>query len=62
MFFGKSRLPRKSLDECLKTGVSEDPERDNMANLLKHCCNLNGNTFAIFMKHFVGRWVGKSFF
>ena len=62
MYFEKSRLLKIWLDKCLKTRVSDDPYTDNMANGLKHCCNLNGSTFAIFIKHFVGRWVGKSFF
>ena len=62
MYFGKTRLPKKWLDESLKARVSEDPYTDNMATLLKHCWNLNGSTFAVSMNHFVGRWVGKSFF
>ena len=55
MYFAKTRLPKKWLDECLKARVSEDPYTDNMANLLKHCWNLNGSTFEVSMNHFVGR-------
>ena len=62
MYFRKTRLPKKWFDECLKARVSEDPYTDNIANLLKHCWNLNGSTFAISMKHFAGSWGGKSFF
>ena len=62
MSFGKYRLRKRRLDKCLKSRVSEDPQTDNMANGLKHCCNLNGSIFAIFIKHFVGTWVGKNLF
>ena len=62
MYFGKSRLRKIWLDKCLKSRVSEDPERDNLANGLKHCCNMNGSTFAIFIKHFEGRYVAKTLF
>ena len=33
-----------------------------MANGWKHCCDLNGSTFTIFIKHFEGNYVGKSLF
>ena len=62
MYFGKSRLRKIWLHKCLKSHVSEDPWTDNMANGWKHWCNLNGSTFAIFIKHFAGRCVGKSLF
>ena len=49
-------------DKCLKRRNLEDLYTDNMANVLKHCCNLNARTFTIFIKHFEGRYVGKSLF
>ena len=60
MSFEKSRLRKKWLDKCLKSPISEDPYTENMASLSKHCCNLNGSTFTIFIKHFEGSCVGKS--
>ena len=45
MVFRKYRLPKTWLDKCLKSHVSEDPQRDNAENVSKHCCNLNGSTF-----------------
>ena len=62
MFFLKYRLRKIWLDKCLKSRVLEDPYKDNMANGWIHCCNLNGSTFSIFIKHFEGRSVGKSLF
>ena len=62
MYFGKSRLRKIGLDKCLKCHVLEDSYTDNVQNVLKHCCNLNGWTFAIFIKHFQGRYVGKGLF
>ena len=60
MYFGKSWLRKIWLDKCLKSRVLEDPQTDNVENGLKHCCNLNGSTFSIFVKHFEGRYVGKT--
>ena len=62
MYFEKSRLRKIWLDKCLKNRVLEDPYTDNAENGLKHCCNLNGCAFSIFIKHFVGSCVGKRFF
>ena len=62
MYFGKSRLRKTWLDKCLKSGVLEDPSTNNMANALKHCCNVNGSTFKKFIKYFERRFVGKSLF
>ena len=62
MYFGKSLLRKIWLDKCLKSCVLEDPYKDKVENGLKHCCNMNGCTFAIFMKHFEGRYVAKTLF
>ena len=52
MYFLKSRLQKIWLDKCLKSRALEDIWTDNIANGSKHCCNLNGSTFTIFIKHF----------
>ena len=62
MYFGKPRLREIWLDKCLKSRVSEDSYTSNMANGYKLCCNLNGSTFEIFIKHFQGSCIGKSLF
>ena len=62
MYFPKYRLRKTWLDKCLKSRVSQDPKKDNMANVWKHCCDLNGSTFTIFIKDFEGNYVGKSLF
>ena len=62
MYFGKSRLRKIWLDKYLKSRFSEDSYKNNMGNGLKHCCNLNGSTFSVFIKHFEGMYVGKSLF
>ena len=35
----------------LKSAVSQYPWRSNMVNALKHCSNLNGGIFTIFIDH-----------
>ena len=62
MYFGKSRFRKIWLDKCLKSRVLEDPYTDNVENGLKHCCNLNGCTFAKFSKHFEDSYVEKTLF
>ena len=37
MYFGKHRLQKAWLDECLKSLVSEDSATGNMVNNSKHC-------------------------
>ena len=59
MYFRKYRLRKTWLDQCLKICVSQNPLTDNMANGSKHCCNLNDNTFLIFINHCKGNYVGK---
>ena len=41
MYFPKHRLRKIWLDKCLKSRVSQDPKKENMANGLRHCFNLN---------------------
>ena len=54
--------PRKTLlDQCLKSPVSRDPSKSNMVNAPKHCLNLHGRTFTIFIDRCEGNWLSKSF-
>ena len=62
MYFRKYRLPKRWLDKCLKSRVSADPYTDKAAYVSKHCCNLNGSTFIIFINHCEGSCIGKSLF
>ena len=55
MYLRKYRLEKTCLDKCLKSRVSEDASRDNMANRWKHCCNLNYSTITIFINHCEGQ-------
>ena len=49
MYFCTYGLRKRWLDKCLKTIVSEDRSTSNMVNGPKHCWNLNGSTFTIFI-------------
>ena len=40
MSFGNYGLPKRWLDQCLKSHFSEDPSKSNMVNAPKHCSNL----------------------
>ena len=62
MYFLKYRFRKTGLDKCLKSHVSEDPSRDNMAKGSKDCCNLNGGTFTKIVNHSGADYVGKSLF
>ena len=62
MPFRNYHLQNTWLYKCLKSPVSWAPLGDNMANGLKHHCNLNDSTFTIFMNHCEGNSVGKSLF
>ena len=54
MFFLNYELPNTWLDNCLQRPVSDDLSTGNMVNRSKHCCNLNGSTFTIFIHHSEG--------
>ena len=59
MYF-RSNDPRKtSLDNFLKSLVSEDPSTSIMVKGPKHCWNLIGSAFTIFFDNYEGNWVGK---
>ena len=51
MFFRHYGLPKTWLDNCLERPISENLSTDNMVNGPKHCFNLNGSTFTIFIDH-----------
>ena len=62
MYFPKYWLQKTWLDKCLKISVSEDPEKENMANWSKQCSNMNDSTFTKFINHSEGSCVGKYLF
>ena len=62
MYFRIYLLEKIWLDKRLKSRVSENPSADHMANGSKHCCNLNGSAFIIFINHCEGNGIGKSLF
>ena len=45
MYFQNCGLRKTCLDKSLKNPVKEDSLTGNIANGLKHCCNLNDSTF-----------------
>ena len=59
-YFQNYRLSKPWLDEYQKSTASEYPWRSNMVNRPKHCWNLNGGLFIIFIDHCEGNWVWKS--
>ena len=60
MYFRKYGLPKKWLDQCIKSPVSEDPLKSNMVNAPNHCSNLKNNSFTIFIDHWDGNSLTKS--
>ena len=60
MYFSTSGLRKTWLDKCLKKPVSGNPLASNMANGPKHCWNLNGSNFTIFIGKYEGNSVAKS--
>ena len=51
MSFENYGLPKRWLDQCMKSHFSEDPSKSNMVNDPKHCSNLKDSTFTIFIDH-----------
>ena len=49
--FPISRTPKRWLDKCLKSPVSDYRSTSNMINVPKHCWNLHHSTFIIFLDH-----------
>ena len=54
MYFPNYGLPKTLLDKYQKSIASEYPRASNMVKGPKHCCNLNGGTFMIFIDHCEG--------
>ena len=61
MYFRNYGLSKTWLDQCLKSPVSEDPSKNNMVNAPKHCSNLKNSFFTIFIVHWEGNYLTKSF-
>ena len=59
MYFWTCGLPKTWLDKRLKSPVSEHPLTSQMVNGPKHCWNLNGSIFTIFIGHCEGKSVGE---
>ena len=53
------RTPKRWLDKCLKSTVSEDPSTSNMVKVPKHCWILHHITFIRYFDHFLENRVGK---
>ena len=49
MYFRNYGFGKAWLDKCLKSAVSQYPLTSNIVNRPKHCSNLNGVTFTIFI-------------
>ena len=60
MYFRNYRLPKRWLDQCLKSPVSEDPTKSNTVNAPKHCSNLRDTSFTIFINHWQVTCLTKS--
>ena len=61
MYFRNYGLGNTWLKKSLKCLLLEDPSTSNMVRGTKHCLNLNGTTFIIFIAHCEGNSVGQSF-
>ena len=59
MYLRDYRLRKTWLCKCLKSRVSENRLTDNMANLSKHCCDLNDSTFTKVIDHCDDSSIGK---
>ena len=60
MYIRKYCLGKRGSDKCLKNPSSECPSTNNMVNGQKHCCNLDGGTFIIYIDHSEDNLVRKS--
>ena len=60
MYFRNYGFPKTWLDQCLKSPVPEDPTKSNMVNVPKHCSNLRGTSFTIFINHWEVNCLTKS--
>ena len=60
--FLKLRAPKIVIREMSKKSCFRRPFDRQHKNGLKHCCNLDGSTFTIFINHSEGNCVAKSLF
>ena len=51
MYFGNYGLPKKWLNQCLKSPVSDYPSKRNMAIPPKHCSHFKYSSFTPFIDH-----------
>ena len=51
MYFLNYGLPKRWLDQCLKSLFSEYPSKSNMVKATKHCSNLKDSPFTILIGH-----------
>ena len=58
--FPKLRILKTSLDQCLKSPVSEDPSKSNLLNRPNHCSKLMDISFTICSDHWEGNSLAKS--
>ena len=59
-YFPNYGLRKTELHQRLKNPVSTDLSESNMVNAPKHCWNLHGSTFAIFIDQCECNWLAKS--
>ena len=59
MYFRNSTLWKTSLDNCLKSPVSEHPATVKMWKDPKHLWNLHDSTFIKFLRHSLQKWLEK---
>ena len=57
MYFRNYGLLKTWFYKCLKSAVSQYPSTRNMVNRPKHCSNLKGGTFTIFIGNCKGNQV-----
>ena len=58
--FPKLRTTKSLVRSILEKPVPRDPSERNMANATKHCWNLHGTTFTIYIDRCEGNWLSKS--
>ena len=59
-YFRNYGLRKKWLHQCLKSPIWRDLSESFMVNAPKHCWNLHGSTFTIFIDYCEGNWPAKS--
>ena len=62
MYFGNYALPKRRLDQFLKSPVSDYPSKRNMLNATKYCSHLKNSPFATFIDHWAANCPSKSLY